>query len=1003
MSTRPLLIALLVLLLALPAAAQRYGKNKVQRRDHQWQVLTTPHFDLHYHDGADELAVRAAIIAERAYKEYADRLDRDLPFRVPFILYNSHADFAQTNIAPYLIGEGTGGFSEPFRNRMVLPYNGSHHDFVHVIRHELVHVFMFDMAFGKRSANLGRNTFFRIPLWFAEGVAEWLSAGWDAGADMVVRDATINDYLAPLEYTSGYMVYKQGQAAMRLLSERYGPEQLNRFWSAVGRLRSVERALARVYGLTMDEFNRLYARSLRARYWPHYNDLEQLEEITRPLTGLDRDLARYHGRPALNPDGDLLACFTDRDGLLDLYLLSALDGREIRRLGRSMRASRFESFHSFRSGLSWSPDGRELALVARSGNRETLHTLETATGRETRSWDLGLDVAANPAWSPDGRLIALAGTRLGRTDLYLVEVVDGALDSLGLADGAEELADGARMVRLTDDVGDEGAPSWSPDGRRLAFSFNPRAELTFTFEQLEDGRKRLLEATAFDDTTRAAPEPAVDMLNLESGQRLRLFLPEERRRDPVWLDDQTLAVVDGRGGIDNLTLVTLDDGQERQLTNVLGGIQHLTYSRRADRLVLSAFHDAGYDLFAADQFRSQWAQRMPGGRPPRPVVTGPVPLVTREGPADTVRMEPERIGMVEPYSPRFRLDASRAGAGGAMYWTQAGGLGFANVVTLTDDLGDRRLDLLLNFYGAVDNSDLAVTYTFLKRRIDWSVGAFLYTNYYNSVITSVGELLTDDTLFREKNYGFFGRASYPLSTFRRFDLDLQILNSDRTEYEFDADGFLRPSTKRRNRLLQPTLSFVHDNALYGLHGPVAGSRWALSTARGLPLSSSSLDRWTTVLDVRKYWPVSRRTSLATHLTYAHSAGDDPRAFVIGGPWTLRGYSYYDFQTVDHLAGSKMLLAQLEYRLPFIDYLIFGWPGRWGLTGIGGAVFCDVGGAWNDDIRLFRDGGFADLRGNVGLGLRANAMGLPLRFDWAWRTDLRHVHGSQFHFSIGPEF
>ena len=1003
MSTRRLLLLLCaVLLLAGSAAAQRYGKNKLQRRDHQWQVLITPHFDLHYHDGADELAVRAAIIAERAYKEYADRLDRDLPFRVPFILYNSHADFAQTNIAPYLIGEGTGGFSEPFRNRMVLPYNGSHHDFVHVIRHELVHVFMFDMAFGKRSSDLGRNTFFRIPLWFAEGVAEWLSSGWDAQADMVVRDATINDYLAPLEYVGGYMVYKQGQAAMRLLSERYGAGELNRFWREVGRLRSVERALARVYGLSMDDFNRLYARDLRGRYWPHYNDLEQLEDIARPLTGLERDQAHYHGRPALNPDGDLLACFTDRDGLLDLYLLSALDGREIKRLGRSMRTSRFESFHSFRSGLSWSPDGGELVLVARSGNREKLHTLEAATGRETRSWDLGLDVAANPAWSPDGDLVAVVGTSYGRTDLYVVELEPGALDRLEVAGPVQTLPDGARMQRVTDDVGDEGSPRWSPDGERLAFSFNPRAELMFTFEMLADGRKRLLDAQAFDDTTRAAPQPAVDLLDLTTGGRQRLFEPEDRRRDPVWIDDRTLAVIDGRDGIDNLALVTLDS-TERRLTNVLGGVQHLTYSAAADRLVLSAFHNAGYDLFAADQFLTSWSERDPGGREPRPVVVEPTLLVTREGPADTVRIDPERIGLVEPYRSRFRVDASRAGAGGAMYWTQAGGLGFANVLTLTDDLGDRRIDMLLNFYGAVDNSDLAVTYTFLKRRVDWSVGAFHYNNYYNSVITSVGELLTDDTLFREKNYGFFGRASYPFSTFRRLDLDLQILNSDRTEFDFDDEGFLRPVSKRRNRLLQPTLSFIHDNALYGIHGPMAGSRWSASIARGLPLSSSSLDRWTGILDVRKYWPVSRRTSLATHLTYAHSDGDDPRAFVIGGPWTLRGHHYHDFQTISHLAGTKMLLAQVEYRLPFVDYLIFGWPGRWGLTGIGGAVFFDVGCAWDDDVRFMADGRFADLRGNVGLGLRSYFFGLPLRFDWAWRTDLGDVEGNVFQFSIGPEF
>ena len=546
--------------------------------------------------------------------------------------------------------------------------------------------------------------------------------------------------------------------------------------------------------------------------------------------------------------------------------------------------------------------------------------------------------------------------------------------------------------------GTRGLPRWSPDGRRLAFAHSPQAPVEFTFELLPGGEKRLVEASAASDTSRIAPPSAVELLDVAAGERFRLYEPHERRRDPIWIDGHTLAVVDGRDGIDNLALATLDStgtrvAADRRLTNVLGGVQHLTYSAASDRLVFSAFHAAGYDLYAADRFRADWARRAPAGEPPRPVVAEPPALVSRDAPPDTVRIDPERIGLVEEYDPRFRVDASRAGAGGAVYWTQAGGLGFANVLTLTDNLGDRRLDFLLNFYGAIDNSDLAATYTYLKRRIDVSFGAFLFNNYYNSVLTTVGELLTDDTLFREKNYGVFTRLSYPLSTFRRLDLDLQFLTSERTNFTLDRRGFLLPESRLVNRLFQPTLSFVHDNALFGLHGPVMGSRWSLSVARGLPLSDSSLDRWNAVVDVRKYLSLSRRTSLAAHLTYAHSGGADPRAFVIGGPWTLRGYRYYDFQTVPNLAGTRFLLGRLEYRLPVVDYLIFGWPGRWGLAGIGGAVFADAGMAWSDDVHL------DDLHGNYGVGLRARALGLPLRFDWAWRFD----GGDMFHFSIGPNF
>ena len=119
-----------------------------------------------------------------------------------------------------------------------------------------------------------------------------------------------------------------------------------------------------------------------------------------------------------------------------------------------------------------------------------------------------------------------------------------------------------------------------------------------------------------------------------------------------------------------------------------------------------------------------------------------------------------------------------------------------------------------------------------------------------------------------------------------------------------------------------------------------------------------------IADVRKYWLPWRGNSLAVRMLYAHSGGQDPRSFIIGGPWTLRGYHFYDYRRVSNLAGTKLAMMNLEYRMPLIDYLIFGWPGRWGFSGIGGAVFFDVGSAWTDDLRLFEGGRFAHLRGNV---------------------------------------
>ena len=137
--------------LSAPASAQYFGQNKVHYRSFDFQILRTEHFDIYFYPSERAGIDIAARMAERWRVRLGRLLKHELRGRQPLVLYGSHTDFEQTNVIGGQLGEGTGGVTEPLKRRIVLPLGGPLADTDHVIGHELVHAFQFDMTTGPDS------------------------------------------------------------------------------------------------------------------------------------------------------------------------------------------------------------------------------------------------------------------------------------------------------------------------------------------------------------------------------------------------------------------------------------------------------------------------------------------------------------------------------------------------------------------------------------------------------------------------------------------------------------------------------------------------------------------------------------------------------------------------------------------------------------------------------------------------------------------------------------
>ena len=145
------------------------------------------------------------------------------------VLYASHAEFAQTNVVEGEISEGVGGVTEGARRRIVLPMAVTLADSQHVVGHELVHAFQYDIL-GARNAGV-------MPLWMIEGMAEYLSIGpRDPQTAMWLRDAAYEDHLPGLANLDDprYFPYRFGHAFWAYLTGRFGDSIINKVMDEVG-------------------------------------------------------------------------------------------------------------------------------------------------------------------------------------------------------------------------------------------------------------------------------------------------------------------------------------------------------------------------------------------------------------------------------------------------------------------------------------------------------------------------------------------------------------------------------------------------------------------------------------------------------------------------------------------------------------------------------------------------------------------------------------------------
>ena len=1000
-------ILLLLLLLAAGASpAYYFGQNKVNLVPEEWSTLQTMHFDIYYPRGEDEFGRVVALMAEETYYTLKDQLTFPIGSRIPVMFYSSKTNFQSTNIIYPLLTEGVGGFTESLRNRVAIPFDGSYSDLEELLAHELTHAYTNALEDGVANALRSmRPTSF--PFWFSEGLPEYLSIGGESDYNnMFILDMVVNDKLPPLQNLGGYYAYRLGESFLAYLARSYGKDKVTEYYYTLRSSNGLDNATKKVFGLEFDDLESRWRYQLKRDFYP------LVESQGIPVVNLEKRSdskkkgAYFNLMPRFSPDGSRYVWFSSAESRYSVWMGSLHGLSEPRRILKGEATGNIEEFHYFRSNLSWFPDNRRVAFAAKTANGDRIHILDVDRRKIVRTIaPAGMSAIYELDVAPDGRSLVFAGQQGMRCDLFLMDM------------------ESENLTRITDDLYNDLQPRFTPDGQSVVFASERSRD--------PESRRRGL----FANLNRN-----IFSLDLAGGELTQhTFEKKDCSFPQVDAKGQNLYYINSDGGVSNIFALDLKGGGRAKVTSVLSGVYSADLSPDSRHLLLANYFDGAWDIYFKD--RSLDTLCFSAYPEPRTVALEDSLLagidlgeLDRYGKREAVK--PRRVNpaagfatrdpfltefptfeytaedslllqrdfsyddrpqtkdnppVVKPYRARFSLDSLW---GGLAYSPAVGTIGYVEL-SMSDMMGDHGIGINAGVSGKLEESNLALTYLYLRQRMDYGIGVFNLNDEYFFREVVPGPNNDIWYRYRERQSGGYFLLRYPFSRFLRLEFDQMVYQRGSYLYQL-GDSLEVELASDLDLVYSPGFRLVHDNALYGSTGPLLG--WRLYYDLNTTINDGKIDYVTNYLDWRSYTLFSKRYSIALRGIAGISTGPNHQRFSLGGYYGIRAYG-------DNLSGSKKAVLTAELRFPFFEYIDMAFPLPLTIPNIRGSIFAELGTVFDDfdNFQPFDGSKLKDLKLGYGFGPRLDLGYVILALDVTWLTDLETNSKPTFYISLSEDF
>ncbi len=492
----------------------------------KWRTLKTEHFNIHYHEGIEEIAKQGASISEQVLPDLMKQMGVesmptiDITYTSEDEIMNGYALF--TNMVFIWVDQND-----------VAVWLEDEKWLYQVTAHELQHIVLMNAVKSWMPEPFGL-LFSGIPSWFVEGAAEYYTERWRPH-----RSDLSHKWHVLKQKEDEMDPHHDGFSKLLYLAEQFGDSTFVNIVHYRNKLKIFDfgDGFKKATGLDVDQFNEDWRRHMNTYYYGYRSQKELIREVGETFTlpvksmrgaALSQDSLKMAiiGREDENQKDRSLLIFTQdtsKKHNKDKFPFSLFQKEGEKDVAKKKKTINWESeeldYGIFHGSLSWSPDGKQVAYSKyHFGDHQSMvwdiRIADVENGN--KKWLTHSFRASYPDWSPDGKQIVFVAHKNNVTNLYIISSDGGTPEPLTnfvydtqilspkySPDGsslayAKSESDGnldifvynfktQKSIRITDHPDVDYLPVWHPDGKYITFTSHEGSTPNLFTVQLETG------------------------------------------------------------------------------------------------------------------------------------------------------------------------------------------------------------------------------------------------------------------------------------------------------------------------------------------------------------------------------------------------------------------------------------------------------------------------------------------------------------------------------------